>query len=160
MRRISLFVEDFGHEEFLRALLCRLAREEGIPLEIEVRNASGGHGRAIRELREFVRELRAGASALPDLLVVAVDANCKGYGDRRKEIDGAVGELKDWTVCAVPDPHVERWLLVDSAAFKAVLGRGCSAPDQKCDRDRYKQLLRAAVSDAGLSPLFGMPLNQ
>jgi hypothetical protein len=50
---------------------------------------------------------------------------------------------------------VERWLLLDSQAFKAVLHRGCDAPDQKCDRDRYKQLLDKAVRDAGVEPLLG-----
>ena len=34
-------------------------------------------------------------------------------------------------VLAVPDPHVERWLLLDGAAFKAAVGHGCDAPDQK-----------------------------
>lgn len=35
------------------------------------------------------------------------------------------------------------------------MGRGCSAPDMKCDRDRYKQRLREAVREAGISPLVG-----
>jgi len=34
-------------------------------------------------------------------------------------------------------------------------GKGCSAPDQKCDRDRYKALLASAVRDAGVIPLIG-----
>ncbi|WP_343424444.1 hypothetical protein [Candidatus Amarolinea dominans] len=58
-------------------------------------------------------------------------------------------------ICAVPDPHVERWLLVDSAAFKAVLGRGCAAPDQKCERARYKRLLIEAIRQAGITPNLG-----
>ena len=51
--------------------------------------------------------------------------------------------------------HIERWLLLDSSAFKRVLGKGCAAPDSKCGRDRYKQLLINAVRSAGLSPLLG-----
>ncbi len=66
-----------------------------------------------------------------------------------------MGELSFQVVLAVPDPHIERWLLLDSAAFKAVLGKGCEAPDFKCDRDRYKKLLAQAVSMAGLTPLIG-----
>lgn len=58
-------------------------------------------------------------------------------------------------VHAVPDPHVERWLLLDGAAFKAVVGHGCKAPDQKCDRGRYKQRLVEAVRDAGVTPILG-----
>ncbi len=54
------------------------------------------------------------------------------------------------TIYAIPDPHLERWLLLDSAAFKHVLGRGCSAPDQKCEKERYKQLLIQAILEAGL----------
>jgi hypothetical protein len=46
-------------------------------------------------------------------------------------------------------------MLLDSAAFKQVLGRGCLAPDHKCERDRYKNLLITAVRDAGVSPLLG-----
>jgi hypothetical protein len=58
-------------------------------------------------------------------------------------------------IVAVPDPHIERWLSLDSAGFKSVLGHGCSAPDQKCKKDRYKRLLAEAVRDAGLKPIFG-----
>ncbi|MCW5968029.1 MAG: hypothetical protein KIT57_05915 [Blastocatellales bacterium] len=58
-------------------------------------------------------------------------------------------------ICAVPDPHLERWLLIDSGAFKKVLGKGCQAPDQKCERDRYKKLLLNAICNAGRTPLIG-----
>lgn len=57
-------------------------------------------------------------------------------------------------IYAIPDPHIERWLLLDSAAFKKVLGKGCAAPGQKCERDLYKRLLIAAIRDAGREPLF------
>ena len=56
---------------------------------------------------------------------------------------------------ATPDPHIERWLLLDGSAFKAVFGKGCEAPDQKCDRDRYKQLLIEAIRGTGHLPTLG-----
>ena len=56
---------------------------------------------------------------------------------------------------AIPDPHIERWLLLDSAAFKAVLGRGCDVPQQKCERRRFKRLLLEAVRATGVTPLLG-----
>lgn len=56
---------------------------------------------------------------------------------------------------AIPDPHVERWLLLDSTAFKKVLGKGCSAPGQKCDRGQYKRLLLDAIRQAGINPPLG-----
>ncbi len=36
-----------------------------------------------------------------------------------------------------------------------MLGKGCAAPDNKCARDRYKQLLSQAVVDAGAEPTAG-----
>ena len=47
------------------------------------------------------------------------------------------------------------WLMLDGAAFRAVLGRGCDAPDRKCSRDRYKYLLAEAVHASGIAPDFG-----
>ncbi len=58
-------------------------------------------------------------------------------------------------ICAVPDPHIERWLLLDSSAFKAVFGRGCDAPDRKCERGRYKKMLVDAIRTAGITPSLG-----
>jgi hypothetical protein len=43
--------------------------------------------------------------------------------------------------------------LLDSAAFKDILGKACKTPAYKCDRDRYKQLLIDAVMDAGATPI-------
>lgn len=45
MRRIALFGEDFGHETFISALVCRLAAGYGVKLEIVPRSVRGGHGR-------------------------------------------------------------------------------------------------------------------
>jgi hypothetical protein len=36
-----------------------------------------------------------------------------------------------------------------------VLGRGCQAPQQKCQRRLYKRLLLEAVRAAGVTPLLG-----
>ena len=58
-------------------------------------------------------------------------------------------------ILAIPDPHIERWLLLDGAAFKAVFGKGCDAPDQKCDRGRYKQRLIEAIYATGTIPRLG-----
>ncbi|MCI0487314.1 MAG: DUF4276 family protein [Blastocatellia bacterium] len=156
MRKVILFVEDFGHEEFLKALLDRLAEEYEMQIEIIPRSVRGGHGKVIAELQEYLRDLEIGNQELPDLLVVATDGNCKGHQERKQEITEEAADLfKDLLVCAIPDPHIERWLLLDSSAFKEVLGRGCDAPDYKCERDRYKGLLIEAIQQAGISPLVG-----
>jgi hypothetical protein len=72
-----------------------------------------------------------------------------------KEIREVTDATAARVICAVPDPHIERWLLVDSAAFKSVLGRGCAAPDQKCEKARYKRLLIEAIRQAGIIPNLG-----
>ncbi len=56
---VDLFAEDRAHEEFLRALIQRLAREETCELwNLRVRSARGGHGRALDELSNYLRMIR------------------------------------------------------------------------------------------------------
>jgi hypothetical protein len=155
MPDVLLFGEDYAHEVVLRTLLDRMAAVHQITINVQVRSATRGHGHMINELKAFIRELQRGRARLPDLFLVARDANCLGYADRRNEINTAVEGYQGLVATAVPDPHIERWLLIDSHAFRDVLGHGCQAPDQKCDRDRYKRLLDTAVRAAGVEPLLG-----
>jgi hypothetical protein len=150
-KRVAAFGEDFAHKEVVGALIERLADGVGVAVEIDWRSARGGHGRVVAELREYLRDLRRSAY-LPDLVLIATDANCKGAA-RRGEIPTDQSPVP--AVLAIPDPHIERWLLVDGEAFKHVLGRGCQAPDQKCARDRYKHALIHAIADAGVTPSLG-----
>ena len=151
MRRIILFAEDYGHEAFITALITRLAGEQKAEVAIINRSVKGGHGKVLSEFKYFLEELTRGRQSVPDLIVLVTDANCKGYGERRREI----ADFKDFMICAIPDPHIERWLLLDSAAFKAVFGKGCKAPDQKCERGRYKHLLSEAIQATGIVPPLG-----
>lgn len=158
MREIALFVEDFGHEEFLNALLQRVADEYGIEVRIKAYSVRRGYGKVITELKKYLRDLRRHKTNLLDLVVVATDANCKGLNERQKEIiHAATGDavIPIPMIYAIPDPHIERWLLIDSAAFKEVFGKGCRAPDHKCEKKRYKQLLLNAIREAGITPLLG-----
>ena len=155
MHKILLFVEDYGHETFIRALVERIAKDQQKEVKIINRNVRGGHGKVISEFKTYLRDLKRKMEAMPDLLIVATDANCKGFAERKREIDEVDDSFRDLIICAIPDPHIERWLLLDSAAFKSVLGKGCKAPDQKCERDRYKKLLLEAVLAAGVVPLLG-----
>ena len=157
MRKIAIFAEDHGHREFLEALLRRLAFEHNVKIELLPRSVRGGRAKVVSELKQALRDIERGSDSLPDLFIAATDSNCVGYVQRKAEVDAAAQGFKTLVVAAIPDPHVERWLLLDSHAFKKVLGKGCSAPDQKCDKDRYKNLLRQACLDAGVeSPLGGI----
>ena len=156
MIEIVCFGEDTGHKEVISAILARVSREEGIPFVQDWRSATRGHGKVLDELKSLLRDVRRDRGAFPDLIVVATDGNCEGFTKRRGDIARLTDRIPGLrVVCAVPDPHIERWLLIDSAAFKSVLDVGCQAPDQKCERDRYKRLLRDAVRSAGISPALG-----
>jgi hypothetical protein len=153
MRDIALFVEDFAHQQIIGALLQRLANEQCIEVRLIWRSAQRGYSKVVAESRRFFRDLRAQGAPLPDMIVVATDADCKGLNERAKEL--ANNKPPAPVVLAIPDPHVERWLLLDGAAFKALFGRGCDAPDQKCDRDRYKHRLIEEIRAADVVPAFG-----
>lgn len=105
------------------------------------------------QLERYLRDLRTQGSPWPHLIVVATDTNCQGFRERVRRIDPENPPAP--VVLAVPDPHVERWLLLDGAAFRQVFGHGCDAPDRKCSRNRYKDLLIAAIRAAGHTPLLG-----
>ena len=151
-RVVALFVEDHTHKAIIGALVQRLAGEYGIPVRLDWRSAIRGHGRVVEEFKTYLRDLGK-QSSQPDVIVVATDANCHGLNGRVKEIGNP--QTPAPLVLAVPDPHVERWLLLDGAAFKTVFGRGCAAPDKKCSRDLYKQRLIEAIDAAGTPPNFG-----
>lgn len=148
-------MEDYGHEEFITSLIERLTHEHGIPVKIIHRSVRGGHGKVLTEFKKFLSYLKKEREELPDLLIIATDANCKGYAERKKEIDKIAVQYKNLTLCAIPEPHIERWLLLDSAAFKSATGKGCKAPDKKCSRDRYKKFLLEAMQNAGIVPPLG-----
>jgi len=140
---------------FLQALLHRLKNTYDVTIEARFANARGGHGKVLTKLKSYINDLKNDEEHLPDLLIVAIDGNCKGFLGCKQEIDNVVKGFAGEAIYAIPDPHIERWLLLDSAAFKKVLGKGCSAPAQKCERDLYKRLLLTAVRNAGINPPLG-----
>lgn len=155
MRSIALFVEDYAHQQFLSALLQRLAGENGVPISLDWRNARRGHGAVVKEFKQYLRDLQRQGGERPDLILAATDANCKGLRERTNALSRATQQDDLRIVFAVPDPHIERWLLVDSGAFRKVFGRGCDAPDQKCERARYKKMLADAIRESGITPSLG-----
>ena len=151
MRSIALFVEDEAHRKVIGALVTRLAAEQGAAVRLDWYTATGGHGRVVQRLARYLRDFRLEDGLRHDLIIVAVDANCQGAGKRKEfqHFDPPAPML-----LAIPDPHIERWLLLDGAAFRKVLGKGCGAPDRKCQRDLYKDRLAQAMLASGNSPDF------
>jgi hypothetical protein len=155
MRSISLFAEDRGHEIVLKTMVECVLAAHAVKATIRVVSVRGGFGRVQKELEQYVKDLLAFRSELPDLVIVATDANCLGAKARCQSLRTVTDPVQDKVVYAIPEPHIERWLLRDPAAFKAVLGAPCQTVQQKCDRDRYKKLLIDSVRSAGAVPLLG-----
>jgi hypothetical protein len=148
---VDLFAEDRGHEEWLRPLVERVSREQGKPVDIRVRSARGGHGRALTELEIYQKGIVKGIGGkLPDLLIAAIDGNCASFVDAQNAVTSSLlDEFTDRTIIATPDPHVERWYMADLQTFHNVVGVTPSLKQQKCERDYYKNLLSQAVVNAG-----------
>lgn len=158
MREIALLVEDDAHQKVIGGMVQRLADNHSILVKLNWLNAEGGHGRVIQVLRHYMRDLTRHSNPVPDLIIVATDANCSGLNEQVREINRVAASVNTPLppmVLAVPDPYIERWLLLDGAAFSRVLGRGCNAPEQKCSRDLYKDRLVQAVLAAGIEPGLG-----
>jgi len=155
---LDLFAEDLGHEVIVGALVCRLAKEKGFDIHIRIRRARGGHGRVISELRLYQDSVLGAivGLTLPDVLVVAVDANCKRQAAARREIEEALdARIKPLAAIACPDPHIERWCLVDPPSFFDIVGIEPTLPRRKCAKDAYKSLLSDTVRKAGHVPTLG-----
>lgn len=158
MTDLLLFCEDSFHESFVVPLVQRVARETGIDVQCKVRTARGGLARMAGELKLFLQEVEAMKDTLPGALIVVADGNCKGTAERRKEFSSqdSIARLGDQVVYAIPDPHIERWILVDAQAFKKVFGTGCRAlPAVKCVKGEYKKILREEFRNADFVPALG-----
>lgn len=161
---IVYFLEDRAQEGFIKALVERVAREEAIPsggLRHNVRSARRG-SRVINEFRNFLKDTRKLRSSGEDVIVVSVDGNCKGYNDRVKQLSKYL-RPDDWfqnrILYAVPDPHIERWYLMDQKAVKDGIGlhKAPEMPPYKCKKGHYKQVLNRALREAGIQSLLGGP---
>lgn len=155
MHEIALFVEDYAHRLVVGPLVNRIVDKHRVEARLTWRNAVGGHGKVVQELGAYFSDLNRQRGSWPSLIIAATDANCTGLKNRVKDVNRHVQSARAPVVLAVPDPHVERWLLLDGAAFKTAVGHGCDAPDQKCNRNRYKERLIDAVRSAGVTPNLG-----
>jgi hypothetical protein len=153
---VGLFVEDRGHAAFVEALVKRIGREGGRSLNLRVITGQCGHGRALDEFKLYQRSVIRSITGTPDFVVVAVDANCKGWNQAKAAIlDSVEPDFAPPVVVACPDPHVERWYLADPDSFHQVVGASTPKERLKCERDRYKNQLRDAIRRGGHIPTLG-----
>jgi hypothetical protein len=155
--RVALFCEDPGHEQFVRALVDRLAGEVDLRPLLESVSARGGHGRALSEFdlwqESFLKQRR---HELPRLLILVIDANCSPWNEVRRTLEEAIEEsVIPQHVVGCPDPHVERWYIADPMAFEQVVGAPPGRDRDKCERHLYKRLVEEAAAQAGTPLLTG-----
>jgi hypothetical protein len=101
----------------------------------------------------FLRELENNQTNIPDILIIAIDANCKGFNEKQNEINDIIpSALKSFSILAVPDPHIEKWLMIDQKAFKNAIGHSFDLPAEKCEKNRYKNLLIEELQKENFSP--------
>ena len=161
--RIGYFLEDRGHEIFLKALTERVAKEIGLKHGDwihDVRSATGG--KSIQSYKHFLKDMsRTGMHHPFDVLIIASDGNCKGYLNKKTELLNYSDQFNfprsDIIVFAIPDPHIERWYMDDPHGFRNAMGSGAlpDLPRYKCEKGFYKRVMREAIASAKVEPQFG-----
>jgi len=149
--KVYLVVEDPAHENIARALFRRLSFEEGIRFSIGPA-VRGGHGGVITEIKGFQRALKKGAipAGIPDLLVVLIDANCHDFQETKRNTASIIDKsIFPFFIIGCPNPHIEKWLLIDQHALNVLFGTSLSIPLGKCDKDFYKNELKKIIKDGG-----------
>lgn len=160
--RVGYFLEDSGHEEFILGLIEHIIDDLHFNIRqviSDVRNATGGKGRVLGELKRFLSDVKNEKQASFDILVIAIDGNCKGYTEKRNELQQIIeqsGYLFD-VVYAIPDPHIEYWYMADPTCFSKATGVSGSPnpPAYKCEKNRYKIALANAFREGGVRPPLG-----
>lgn len=149
--KVYLVVEDTAHESIVRALFRRLSSEEGVRISIGS-TVGGGHGGVLTEIKGFQRALKKGAipAGIPDLLVVLIDANCHDFQETKRNTASVIDKsIFPFFIIGCPNPHIEKWLLIDQHALNVLFGASFNIPLGKCDKDFYKNELKKIIRDAG-----------
>ena len=157
--RVDVFCEDRAHEELIGGLLERICARQQVEVDLAIRSARGGHGKALHEFRLYQDVVRAHGLPYPDVLVVAIDTNCRSYHEVVTEIESHIDHTSfPHYALACPNPHIELWYMADATAFEQVVGikppklaRECG----KASRNTLKRALAECIKAAGHPLLFG-----
>lgn len=156
---IAFFMEDSAQEAFIPNIVWRLIGEEGkYSRDYDLRILSSRGGGSISAYKEFIRDVKKRKNLVADVLIVGSDGNCNGFAKRRSQLNGAAkGVPYPTVITAIPDPHIERWYLLDSQALADAAGVPVHAvpPTAKCDKGHYKKLLKSAFAQHNLFPPLG-----
>jgi len=116
--KIIFFLEDTAQEAFIRAMVERLIQDEGKNVQdydLRVLNSRGGG--SIRAYKDFLIQVKKRKYLDADVLIVGSDGNCNGFVKRKQQLlDASKSIPYPVVISAVPDPHIERWYLLDGQA--------------------------------------------
>lgn len=120
------FLEDRFHENFIRPLVVRISTENTLPQKFcshKIEYARGGG--SVGAFTKYIKEWKRGEKEPYGISVIAIDADKPGIRERIKLISDIIKNRSYlWpVVTAVPDPCIEKWLLLDPAVWSSVVGR-------------------------------------
>lgn len=132
MIKIGYFFEDVAHENFIKALATRIAREHGLTVGGDTL-CEGGGSTIVSRFRDYMNdwENNRPPSLEFDLLVIVRDCNREGCEKRKKQFSDVIKRCKypfDRVCFALADPNTERWYLTDPRGFREAIG-GHVAPE-------------------------------
>ena len=157
--KIFFFLEDTAQESFIPSIVERLIEDEGKDIsDFDLRVLSARGGGSIRAYKDFLKQAKKRNYLDADVLIVGSDGNCNGFVKRKQQLlNASSGISYPEIISAVPDPHIERWYLLDSQALTdaADVPIQVVSPTVKCDKNHYKTLLKRAFADQGVIPLMG-----
>lgn len=155
-KNIVLAVEDRAHETVVLSLVNRIVIDCGkSPSDWAATVLPSGPGsQSLIAARDYAKRCQRQIGHAVDLFIVASDSNCVGFVEKKGQINQLVSDYPGRIAMALPDPHVERWLLLDPKAFKEGVGlsKGIPTPAYKCDQDHYKKIISQALRNDGIVP--------
>lgn len=156
---VVFLLEDVAQEALIPYLVRRLIVEQQKNLEdYDLRVLYSRGGGSIRAFKDFIKGVKKRKTPKADVLIVGSDGNCNGFAKRRDQLNNsAKGVPYPVVITAIPDPHIERWYLLDSQALSDAAGVPVQAtpPAAKCDKGHYKKLLKNAFAQHNLFPPLG-----
>ena len=134
----------------------RTAADMDIELGLDAVSARGGIPVMRAALSRHMARVARGESEAYDVLVVAQDANRRGFSAISRELRDILetGGYHGTTVLAVPDPYIEAWYLADPQSLQTLTSsaRALRPPGRGSRDRRYKDDLRGVFVELGWDP--------
>lgn len=156
---IIFYLEDAAQEAIIPPLVERLIQDEGKNIgdyALLVLGARGGG--SISAYKAYIKQVKKQKNLNADVLIVGSDGNCNGFTKRRQQLMDASKNIPyPYIITAIPDPHVERWYMLDGHALAMAADTAVQAvvPAIKCDKNHYKTLLKKTFTDQNVFPPLG-----